>query len=80
VTENAPNELLGRGHVTKEKKMKEAMLRLVREDDGATAIEYGLIAGLVAVVVIGALAMTGDSLQAIFYSIGESLQIAAKSS
>jgi pilus assembly protein Flp/PilA len=59
--------------------MKALMFRLVREDDGATAIEYGLIAGLVAVVVIGALAMTGNSLQTIFYGIGESLQIAAKS-
>jgi pilus assembly protein Flp/PilA len=60
--------------------MKAMMLRLVREDDGATAIEYGLIAGLVAVVIIGALAMTGDSLQMIFSGIGETLQIAAKSS
>jgi pilus assembly protein Flp/PilA len=59
--------------------MRTLMLRLVREEDGATAIEYGLIAGLVAVVVIGALAMTGNSLQTIFYGIGESLQIAAKS-
>jgi pilus assembly protein Flp/PilA len=60
--------------------MKAMMLRLVREDDGATAIEYGLIAGLVAVVIIGALAMTGNSLQMIFSGIGETLQIAAKSS
>jgi pilus assembly protein Flp/PilA len=54
------------------------MLRLLREDDGATAIEYGLIAGLVAVVVIGALAMTGNSLQMIFTGISESLQVAAE--
>jgi pilus assembly protein Flp/PilA len=58
--------------------MKAAMLRLLREDDGATAIEYGLIAGLVAVVVIGALAMTGDSLETIFHTIGDSLQLASK--
>jgi pilus assembly protein Flp/PilA len=63
-----------------EESMKAMMLRLVREDDGATAIEYGLIAGLVAVVIIGALAMTGNSLQMIFSGIGETLQIAAKSS
>jgi pilus assembly protein Flp/PilA len=58
--------------------MTTMMLRLLREDDGATAIEYGLIAGLVAVVVIGALAMTGNSLQMIFTGIGESLQTAAE--
>jgi Flp pilus assembly pilin Flp len=34
----------------------------------------------VAVVIIGALAMTGNSLQMIFSGIGETLQIAAKSS
>lgn len=54
------------------------LLRLMREDDGATAIEYGLIAGLVAVVLIGALALTGDSLQTIFYSIADELQTASK--
>jgi pilus assembly protein Flp/PilA len=58
--------------------MSTMMLRLLREDDGATAIEYGLIAGLVAVVIIGALAMTGESLQTIFTGIGESLQGAAE--
>jgi pilus assembly protein Flp/PilA len=58
--------------------MTTMMLRLLREDDGATAIEYGLIAGLVAVVLIGALAMTGNSLQMIFTGIGESLQVAAE--
>jgi pilus assembly protein Flp/PilA len=58
--------------------MKASLLRLLREDDGATAIEYGLIAGLVAVVVIGALAMTGDSLETIFNTIGDSLQLASK--
>jgi pilus assembly protein Flp/PilA len=59
--------------------MKALLSRLLREDHGATAIEYGLIAGLVAVVVIGALAMTGDSLESIFNTIGDSLQLASKS-
>jgi pilus assembly protein Flp/PilA len=58
--------------------MSTMILRLIREDDGATAIEYGLIAGLVAVVIIGALAMTGESLQTIFTGIGESLQGASE--
>ena len=36
--------------------------RLIRDEEGATAIEYGLIAGLVAVAIITALSLLGDSL------------------
>lgn len=47
--------------------------RLIREDDGASAIEYGLIAGLVAVVLIGALTAMGGSLSSLFDTIAGSL-------
>ena len=39
------------------------------EEDGATAIEYGLIAGLIAVVLIIALTGIGDTLTAKFNEI-----------
>ena len=40
--------------------MKNLVLRFVKNESGATAIEYGLIAALVAVAIIGALnAMSG---------------------
>lgn len=38
--------------------------KLLRNDEGATAIEYGLIAALISVVIIGALGATGGGLMA----------------
>jgi pilus assembly protein Flp/PilA len=45
----------------------------VEDDSGATAIEYGLIAALIAVVVIGALSTIGTNLSSTFTRIGTSL-------
>ena len=42
-------------------------------DSGATAIEYGLIAGLIAVVIITAVSTIGTQLSAKFTTIGNSL-------
>ena len=36
--------------------------KFMRDESGATAIEYGLIAGLVAVVIVGALTTMGTNL------------------
>ncbi|MCZ8193253.1 Flp family type IVb pilin [Brevundimonas sp.] len=36
--------------------------RFAKNDSGATAIEYGLIAALIAVVIIAALTLIGDNL------------------
>lgn len=41
----------------------------MREEEGATAIEYGLIAGLIAVVIIAAVTLLGTDIQAVFTSI-----------
>ncbi|MCH4271115.1 Flp family type IVb pilin [Kerstersia gyiorum] len=49
--------------------MKEQIVRFLKDEDGATAIEYGLIAGLIAVVIIAALAALGDELKGAFESI-----------
>ena len=46
----------------------------VRDESGATAIEYGLIAALIAVVVITALTSIGTNLSAKFQSIATSLR------
>ena len=40
--------------------------RMVREDDGVTAIEYGLLAALIAVTCIVAFQATGTSLKALY--------------
>jgi len=40
-----------------------------RENKGATAIEYGLLAGLIAVMIIAGATLTGTSLSAMFNAI-----------
>ncbi len=53
------------------------MIEFVRDEDGATAIEYGLIAALVSVAAIGALSALGDSLNTIFNMVSSELSSAA---
>ena len=53
--------------------MRNIFKRLLSEEGGATAIEYGLIAGLIAVVVIGALTLTGTSLNSVFTTVAGKL-------
>jgi pilus assembly protein Flp/PilA len=47
--------------------------RFVRDDSGATAIEYGLIAGLIAVVIVTAVTTVGTKLTNTFTNIGNKL-------
>lgn len=42
---------------------------LLRDESGATAIEYGLIAALISVVIIGAITTVGTSLNSTFNSV-----------
>ena len=44
------------------------------DESGATAIEYGLIAALIAVVIIGAVTAVGTSLSTTFTTISGSLK------
>ena len=48
-------------------------LACVREEKGATAIEYGLIAGLIAVVIIAAVTLLGTDLDALFNSVAAAI-------
>jgi pilus assembly protein Flp/PilA len=48
--------------------------RLARDESGATAIEYGLIAALIAVVIIGAVTAVGTSLSTTFTSVSTGLK------
>ena len=48
-----------------------------RKDRGATAVEYGLLVGLIAVVIIVAVALLGTKLDALFDSINAKLTPAA---
>ena len=49
-------------------------LKLIKNDEkGATAIEYGLIAALIAVAAIGAMSNIGTQLDATFDDVGDEL-------
>jgi len=49
--------------------MSKFMTRFVKDESGATAIEYGLIAALVAVVLVTALTALGGPLTAGFNNV-----------
>ena len=57
--------------------MKTLIARFAKDESGATAIEYGLIAALIAVVIIVALTAVGTSLEGIFNRISGELDGAA---
>ncbi len=48
--------------------------RFIEDEAGATAIEYGLIAALISVVIVGALTTVGANLRTKFTSVGTSLR------
>lgn len=58
--------------ITRREIMKN-FVRFVKQEDGATAIEYGLIASLIAVVIITALTSLGTGLVSTFDSVAAKL-------
>jgi len=48
--------------------------KFVADQSGATAIEYGLIAALISVVIIGALTTVGSNLNIKFTSVATTLR------
>lgn len=48
--------------------------KMWKDESGATAIEYGLLAALIAVVIIGAVSALGTTLQGTFESVDEQIQ------
>jgi pilus assembly protein Flp/PilA len=53
--------------------MTNLVSRFVRDESGATAIEYGLIAALISVVIIAALQLIGTNLTTTFQTIATKL-------
>ncbi|HUE46838.1 MAG TPA: Flp family type IVb pilin [Aestuariivirgaceae bacterium] len=48
-------------------------MQFIRDESGATAIEYGLIASLIAVAIIVTVGLVGQSLDATFQSVADAL-------
>ncbi|RYE32108.1 MAG: Flp family type IVb pilin [Hyphomicrobiales bacterium] len=57
--------------------MTNLFARFVKDESGATAIEYGLIAALIAVGIITAATTLGTNLSTLFTSIGTKLSTQA---
>lgn len=57
--------------------MSKLLARFAKDENGATAIEYGLIAALVSVVAIGALTALGTGLTTTFGNVSAQLGGAA---
>ncbi len=44
-------------------------MKAKRDEEGATAVEYGLMVALIAIVIIGAVTLLGNNLSTLFSSI-----------
>ena len=53
--------------------MSRFVSRFLNDESGATAIEYGLIAALIAVVIIGTVGVVGQDVDATFQAVSAGL-------
>jgi pilus assembly protein Flp/PilA len=54
--------------------MKIMITRFVKDESGATAIEYGLIAAILSVAIIGTLQLVGTELDSTYKSVQGALE------
>ncbi|PIE58099.1 MAG: Flp family type IVb pilin [Desulfobulbus propionicus] len=57
--------------------MKKYLRAFWKDESGATAVEYGLIAGVIAAILVTVLGLFGDNLTELFEAISEKLTEAA---
>ena len=50
--------------------MQNVMARFIKDESGATAIEYGLLAALIGVGIVGGASLLGNNLDASFAAVG----------
>ena len=48
--------------------------RMIRNDDGATLVEYSLVVALIAVVAIGAITTLGSNIKTLFTTLGSKVE------
>ncbi|HQT52690.1 MAG: Flp family type IVb pilin [Phenylobacterium sp.] len=53
--------------------MTQFLKRFIADDSGATAIEYGLIAALIAVVLIASMSVLGEKVGGTFDKVGNEM-------
>ena len=53
--------------------MLRAITKFVRDEEGASAVEYGLLAALIAAVIMGTVAALGNTINGVFTRINGAL-------
>jgi pilus assembly protein Flp/PilA len=53
--------------------MRQVITHFIKQEKGATAIEYGLIASLISVAIVGVLLTLGPALSGVFQTVQSSL-------
>lgn len=53
--------------------MKAFIKKIIQEEKGASAVEYGLLVALIAVVIVGAISALGTGISSTFQSAADSL-------
>jgi pilus assembly protein Flp/PilA len=66
---NRNSKLLRRKEVSRMEKIK----KFLKDEEGVTAIEYGLIAALIAVAVIATVTLVGNQLKTVFSQVQSGL-------
>jgi pilus assembly protein Flp/PilA len=54
-------------------KVKKKLIKFLKDEEGVTALEYGLIAALIAVVIIGAVTMLGTGVSNTFTTVANEM-------
>ena len=57
--------------------MKKLLVRFLKDQSGVTAIEYGLIGGLISIVILASTTSIGTSILGLFNTIATDLSTAA---
>ena len=62
-----------KNHTDLEVRIREFGRKVTRREEGATAVEYGLMVALIAVVIIAAVVILGGNLNEVFTEVGDSI-------
>ncbi len=64
---------MGGHHIAELPLQEEPMLKLIRQEEGVTAIEYALIAALIAIAIIAAVTLVGTNISNTFNNVANAI-------
>ena len=67
------NPLVSKGHISMVKYIAKFQTAMATRERGATAVEYGLMVALIAIVIIVAVALLGNNLKGLFNNVAGSV-------